>query len=77
MNDETQKHDFYMSIGESDWAKIEPIKKIESLVSKCDEIMRARLFPEPFEIDIPLKDESGILNDMAQEIEAIIAVKKI
>lgn len=27
MSDETQKHDFYMSIGESDWAKIEPIKK--------------------------------------------------
>lgn len=68
MNNETQKHDFYMSIGGSDWSKIEPIKELEEFESEYDEIMRTQLFPEPFEIDIPLTAKSGrILNNLAKK----------
>lgn len=68
MNDETQNHDFYMSIGGSGWSKIVPIEELKENESKYDEIMSARLFPEPFEIDIPLTAKSGrILNNLAKK----------
>ena len=68
MNDETQGHDFYISVGDSKWSELGPVEDLKENESQYDEIINAQLFTEPFEIDIPLTAKSGrILNNLAKK----------
>lgn len=55
MNDKTQKYDFYMSIGDSDWAKIEPKKR---------KILKVNILGTEYEIIKKLKDKESCLNEL-------------